>query len=172
MVCWFHFVSMVTRTCIELAYTACFSKHCFVTAEFKIVISPADCGVWTHPHFYTDLRPCQRLLLTLAVDPHISIAFAYSFITSPCVRVRVWSACPSAHISKTGRRTNFCDVLSAVVPQSSSGESCSSLCTSGSIDIVPMSDNHRLRPYDTRCCYNVQSKADMSQLNLPHGTNN
>jgi len=88
MVCWFHFVSMVTRTCIELAYTACFSKHCFVTAEFKIVISPADCGVWTHPRFYTDLRPCQRLLLTLAVDPHISIAFAYSFITSPCVPVR------------------------------------------------------------------------------------
>jgi len=27
------------------------SKHCFVTAEFKIFISPADCGVWTHPLF-------------------------------------------------------------------------------------------------------------------------
>jgi len=26
--------------------------------------------------------------------------------------------------------------------------------------------------YDTRCSFNVQSKADMSQLNLPHGTNN
>jgi len=26
--------------------------------------------------------------------------------------------------------------------------------------------------YHTRCCYNVQSKADMSQLNLPHGTDN
>ena len=26
--------------------------------------------------------------------------------------------------------------------------------------------------YDTRCCFNVRSKADMSQLNLPHGTNN
>ena len=24
---------------------------------------------------------------------------------------------------------------------------------------------------DTRCCFNVRSKADMSQLNLPHGTN-
>ena len=22
------------------------------------VDKPADCGVWTHPHFYTDLRPC------------------------------------------------------------------------------------------------------------------
>ena len=33
------------------------SKHCFVTAELKIFISPADCGVWTHPLFYTDLRP-------------------------------------------------------------------------------------------------------------------
>ena len=26
--------------------------------------------------------------------------------------------------------------------------------------------------HDTRCCFNVQSKADTSQLNLPHGTNN
>jgi len=26
--------------------------------------------------------------------------------------------------------------------------------------------------YDTKCYFNVRSKADMSQLNLPHGTNN
>ena len=26
--------------------------------------------------------------------------------------------------------------------------------------------------YDTRCYFNVRSKADMSQLNLTHGTNN
>jgi len=26
--------------------------------------------------------------------------------------------------------------------------------------------------YDTRCYFNVRSKADMSQLNIPHGTNN
>ena len=26
--------------------------------------------------------------------------------------------------------------------------------------------------YDTRCCFNVRSKADMSQLNLPHGDDN
>jgi len=26
--------------------------------------------------------------------------------------------------------------------------------------------------HNTRCCFNVQSKADISQLNLPHGTNN
>jgi len=26
--------------------------------------------------------------------------------------------------------------------------------------------------YDTRCCFNVRSKADTSQLNLPHGTDN
>ena len=29
--------------------------------------------------------------------------------------------------------------------------------------------NHTIR-YDTRCYFNVRSKADMSQLNLPHGT--
>ena len=27
-------------------------------------------------------------------------------------------------------------------------------------------------PYDTRCYFNVRSKANMSQLNLPHGTDN
>jgi len=26
--------------------------------------------------------------------------------------------------------------------------------------------------YDTRCYFNVRSKADVSQLNLPHGTDN
>jgi len=26
--------------------------------------------------------------------------------------------------------------------------------------------------YDTRCYFNVRSKADMSRLNLPHGTDN
>ena len=26
--------------------------------------------------------------------------------------------------------------------------------------------------YDTRCYFNVRSKADISQVNLPHGTNN
>ena len=26
--------------------------------------------------------------------------------------------------------------------------------------------------YDTRCYFNVRSQADMSQLDLPHGTNN
>ena len=45
-------------------YKACFSKHCFVTAEFKIFILPADCGVLTHPHFYTDLRPWPNWCIT------------------------------------------------------------------------------------------------------------
>ena len=30
---------------------------------------------------------------------------------------------------------------------------------------------YRVR-YDTRCYFNVRSKADISQLNLPHGTDN
>ena len=29
-----------------------------------------------------------------------------------------------------------------------------------------------LSDYDTRCYFNVHSKADVSQLNLPHGNNN
>ena len=32
-------------------------------------------------------------------------------------------------------------------------------------------DNDTIR-YDTRCYFNVRSKADISQLNLPHGTDN
>ena len=31
---------------------------------------------------------------------------------------------------------------------------------------------HNTIRYDTRCYFNVRSKADVSQLNLPHGTDN
>jgi len=33
-------------------------------------------------------------------------------------------------------------------------------------------DNLNIILYDTRCYFNVRSKADMSQLNLPHGNDN
>ena len=33
-------------------------------------------------------------------------------------------------------------------------------------------DRMNTRRYDTRCYFNVRSKADTSQLNLPHGTDN
>jgi len=37
----------------------------------------------------------------------------------------------------------------------------------------PSQDSDRsLRRYDTRCYFNMRSKADISQLNLPHGTDN
>ena len=36
---------------------------------------------------------------------------------------------------------------------------------------LPVSPTDTIR-YDTRCYFNVRSKADMSQLNLPHGNNN
>jgi len=35
-----------------------------------------------------------------------------------------------------------------------------------------ISRSKRSNVYDTRCYFNVRSKADMSQLNLPHGTDN
>jgi len=37
---------------------------------------------------------------------------------------------------------------------------------------VPASCKLDVIRYDTRCYFNVQSKADTSQLNLPRGTNN
>ena len=33
-------------------------------------------------------------------------------------------------------------------------------------------NNRNTIRYDTRCYFNVRSKADISQLNLPHGTDN
>jgi len=35
-----------------------------------------------------------------------------------------------------------------------------------------VSDTNRLDVYETRCYFNVRSKADMSQLNLLHGNDN
>ena len=58
-----HFLRWIFYYCVCIQHDidkACFSKHCFVTAEFNIFISPADYGVWTDPHFYTDLRPWQQ----------------------------------------------------------------------------------------------------------------
>jgi len=38
--------------------------------------------------------------------------------------------------------------------------------------IVSRLKNYALIRYDTRCYFNMRSKADISQLNLPHGTEN
>ena len=40
------------------------------------------------------------------------------------------------------------------------------------LDICPVSRTFALIRYDTRCDFNVRSKANTSQLNLPHGTDN
>jgi len=37
---------------------------------------------------------------------------------------------------------------------------------------MPVTDIDYTIRYDTRCYFNVRSKADISQLNLPHGTDN
>ena len=42
----------------------------------------------------------------------------------------------------------------------------------GELTAVPQLDLRRPIRYDTRCYFNVRSKADISQLNLPHGTDN
>ena len=39
-------------------------------------------------------------------------------------------------------------------------------------DIDAMKNTNNMIRYDTRCYFNVRSKANMSQLNLPHGTDN
>ena len=40
------------------------------------------------------------------------------------------------------------------------------------LDICPVSRTFALIRYDTRCDFNVRSKANTSQINLPHGTDN
>ena len=40
-----------------------------------------------------------------------------------------------------------------------------------SFELFRVKEINRKR-YDTRCYFNVRSKADMSQLNLPHGNDN
>jgi len=45
--------------------------------------------------------------------------------------------------------------------------------THGCIEATETSQqNHAAIRYDTRCCFKVRSKSDISQLNLPHGTKN
>ena len=41
----------------------------------------------------------------------------------------------------------------------------------GGLAVAEAQCNDTIR-YDTRCYFNVRSKADISQLNLPHGTDN
>jgi len=40
------------------------------------------------------------------------------------------------------------------------------------LDLIAVYRTLRTIRYDTRCYFNVRSKADISQLNLPHGNDN
>jgi len=44
-------------------------------------------------------------------------------------------------------------------------------CADTEADFWHSADNYSMR-YDTRCYFNVRSKADTNQLNVPHGTDN
>ena len=43
--------------------------------------------------------------------------------------------------------------------------------TNKNLILANITMNNTIR-YDTKCYFNVRSKADISQLNLPHGTDN
>ena len=45
------------------------------------------------------------------------------------------------------------------------------VCGTATGHAARLPDNDTIR-YDTRCYFNVRSKTDISQLNLPHGTDN
>ena len=46
------------------------------------------------------------------------------------------------------------------------------ICQKERVKILDQSQGYDTIRYDTRCYFNVRSKADISQLNLPHGTDN
>jgi len=46
------------------------------------------------------------------------------------------------------------------------------ICRNGVLPRFRTTTVHPCSRYDTRCCFNVRPEADMSQLNLLHGTNN
>ena len=48
---------------------------------------------------------------------------------------------------------------------------CVCVCVDRHLD-SPYVERYDTIRYDTRCYFNARSKADMSQLNLPHGTDN
>jgi len=61
---------------------------------------------------------------------------------------------------------------SALLSEQVSNSKCmlDHLCPSLSLDFFPILEQ-AIR-YDTKCYFNVRLKADVSQLNLPHGTKN
>jgi len=83
-----------------------------VTAEFKSFISQADSGVWTHPHFYTDLRPCSFYR-----------PIKGGRLSRPRHWLQVCSPCPRMHVYRSGWRDKHncprCDSnLGPLTPQS------------------------------------------------------
>ena len=89
------------------------------------------------------------------------------------------SKCEQCHVVSCRRKLNT-DLLIQDQPPSPPAQHNASGCTwpcvvSGDVDtiqrcVAPTLSN--MLNYDTRCYFNVRSKADMSQLNLPHGTDN
>ena len=73
-------------------------------------------------------------------------------------------------------------VVSVRLLAEDSGRPSRSACATLNIHVEDSDDHHPMftQPtyvydtirYDTRCYFNVRSKANMSQLNLPHGTDN
>ena len=64
-----------------------------------------------------------------------------------------------------------CIILACIVLKVDFIWHLSSLLHSGLYPVSPSSSLLVIR-YDTRCYFNVRSKANISQLNLPHGTDN
>ena len=76
----------------------------------------------------------------------------------------------------TTRQSCLCRVWRGGMNSSSSSSSSRSrrgpsrrFTTMSTVDSTPPEVSSRTIRYDTRCYFNVRSKANMSQLNLPHG---
>ena len=104
-------------------------------------------------------NPLRKTTNTLRA-PHRSAAVAQSNAVSPTPRT---TTLPCSR----GRRPD----LQTHIPAYTHGI-VSTIFARGQRRCGLVAQSNDMIRYDTRCYFNVRSKADISQLNLPHGTDN
>ena len=105
-------------------------------------------------------QPLSRssLVFPLVLNPQLN---------TPCI------SSPNHHLFAAHAHTNAaCSAAISNAMSSTPSLSLSSLLGSLSCSLMPHIHLTIMIRYDTRCYFNVRSKADISQLNLPHGTGN
>jgi len=121
------------------------------------------------PHLNPDIYVCWH-------DARVVLSAASSQSSSQCTGGG--SAELSSPVSQTSPMTlSSPSASSGVLSPTPGGTAALHTAFSKAASVVSKIHSRRFREYDTirydtRCYFNVRSKANMSQLNLPHGTDN